>query len=422
LKLTFKYKLENITNSKKEILDELMWHTTKVYNMVLYQIKEEKVVIDEKVNLNIASSPIYKKERKDNWHSKYLHSQTLQEVIINVIENYKSYKALEKIYKEEPQKLKGKPRFPKFKSKTIQPILFTKYAIRKINQKIMLSLSKEMQNKFKVKSLDLIIPIKLNKLVNLEDIKQIRITKKNMKYTLEIIYEKGEKSLDNTYSNIMAIDLGLNNIVACTNKDNNYSMLVNGKDLKSKNRYYNNKIQKLMKIQMCMLKNSKKYKGTKRIRRLYEKRKNYIETYMHKVSKKVIEYAIQNKCNTIVIGALKGIKYKMNYNKNFVEIPFQKLLQKIQYKAELRGIKLEKISEKYTSGISSIDNEPIKRQYYNKKRRVSRGIFITNQGKLINADINGSLNILRKYLNSKTKLEIAMNKGREHSPIKIRVA
>ena len=173
---------------------------------------------------------------------------------------------------------------------------------------------------------------------------------------------------------------------------------------------------------MCMLKDSKKYKETKRIKKLYEQRKNYIETYMHKASKMVIEYAIENKCNTIVIGDIKGIKQKMNYNNNFVQIPLQNLLQKIEYKAKLKGIKVEKINERYTSGVSSLDNEPIEKEYYNKKRRISRGIFVTQKGKKINADINGSLNILRKYIDSKTKLEMVMNNGREQSPIKKRVA
>ena len=72
--------------------------------------------------------------------------------------------------------------------------------------------------------------------------------------------------------------------------------------------------------------------------------------------------------------------------------------------------------------MSSLDNEPIEKEYYNKKRRISRGIFVTQKGKKINADINGSLNILRKYIDSKTKLEMVMNNGREQSPIKKRVA
>ena len=88
----------------------------------------------------------------------------------------------------------------------------------------------------------------------------------------------------------------------------------------------------------------------------------------------------------------------MKYNKNFVQIPLHKLVQKMEYKAKLEGIKVEKISEKYTSGVSALDREEIIKENYNKKRRISRGIFVTNRGIKINADINGSLNILRKYI------------------------
>ena len=250
----------------------------------------------------------------------------------------------------------------------------------------------------------------------------IRIRKKKEEYEMEIIYEKEEKQKNIEWKNIVSIDLGLNNIVACTNIENNKSLLVSGKEMKSKNRYINNEIERLQQIQMKMLKSSNKYKSTKWIKQLHEYRRNYIETYMHKVSKMVIEYAKENKSSTIVIGDIKDIKYKMDYNRNFVQIPIQNLVNKIEYKAKIEGIKVEKVSEKYTSGVSALDEEEIIKENYNPKRRVTRGLFITNTGKRINADINGSLNILRRYVKSKTKLEIVMNNGREQRPIKKRVA
>jgi len=174
---------------------------------------------------------------------------------------------------------------------------------------------------------------------------------------------------------------------------------------------------------MKMEKTSKNYKNTNQIKKLYEYRKNYMNTYMHKVSKMVIEYAKENKCGVIVIGDLKDMKQGMDYNQNFVQIPISKLVQNIEYKAKLEGIKVEKISEKYTSGVSALDKEDIIKENYNKKRRISRGIFVTNKGIKINADINGSLNILRKYIkNSNPNQEIAMDNGREQRPLKKRVA
>ena len=172
-----------------------------------------------------------------------------------------------------------------------------------------------------------------------------------------------------------------------------------------------------------MKKESKKHKNTKQIKKLYEYRKNYINTYMHKVSKMVIEYAKENKCGVIVIGEIKEIKQGMDYNKDFVQVPIQQVVEKIKYKAKLEGIKVKEISEKYTSGVSAIDEEEITRENYNKKRRISRGIFVTEKGIKINADINGSLNILRRYIKRNSpNQEIAMDNGREQRPLKKRVA
>ena len=424
MKLSFKWKILKVDGQKLEIIKDLQWHVKKVCNMLLYDIREGNEKIDTNKNLNIISSNIYSNYRVNNWHSKYLHSHMLQEAILGVIGSYKSYISLCNMYEKDKNSLKGKPRFPKFKKeKTNQEIIFTKYAIRIEGNKIKLSLSKNMQEKYKVKSLNFLIPRKLRKLVDFSKIKIIKIKQEGSSIEMNVIYEKEEKAQVTANTNIMAIDLGLNNIVACTNKDNANSLLVSGKESKCKNKYINEKIRKLQQIQMKMEKTSKNFKNTNQINRLYEYRKNYMNTYMHKVSKMVIEYAKENKCGIIVIGDLKDIKQGMDYNKNFVQIPINKLVQKIEYKAKLEGIKVEKISEKYTSGVSAIDKEEIKKENYNKKRRISRGMFITNTGIKINADINGSLNILRKYIKSSNpNQEIAMDNGREQRPLKKRVA
>ena len=422
MKLSLKYNVKNPNKEQVEIINDLEWHTKKVMNMLLYDIKEGKEQIDVTKNINIITTPIYRRYRQENWHGKYLHSHMLQEAIMSVVGSYKSYIALKKKYEKDSKSLKGEPKYPRYKKeKQVQEIVFTKYAVRVEGNKIKLSISKEMQEKNKVKSLNFLIPRKLKKQILISSIKMIKVKNKGEEIEMNIIYEKEEKEASKA-TNIMAIDLGINNIVACTNKENMDMMLVSGREAKSNNKYINEKIKHLQQIKMKMV-GSKNYKDTKQIKRLREKRKNYMNTFMHKVSRMVIEYAIKNKCSKIVIGDLKDMKQNMDYNKDFVQIPLEELVKKIEYKAKLEGIEVVKISEKYTSGVSAIDKEEVNKENYNKKRRKYRGLFITEEGKEINADINGSLNILRKYIKSYIpNQEIAMDKGREQRPIKKRVA
>lgn len=424
MRLSFKYIKKDINEKTNKIIEEIMWHGAKVYNTLLYELREEKREIDKEKSINIIQTPVYKEYRRKNWHSEYLHSHTLQQIIINVVQNYKSYIRAKEEYEKDKTKFKGEPKEPRYKGDSIQEIIFTKYAIRIEKNTIKLSLSKKMQEEYKVKSINFSIPSKLKKLIEIDKIKMIKVSKKENDKEMNIVYEREEKEVSQE-ENIMAIDLGLNNIVACTNKENNETLLVSGKEAKSKNRYILNEISRLQQINKLSKENREKERvaNTKRINKLYEYRRNYMETYMHKVSKMVIEYAKRNKCGEIVIGDLKDIKQGMDYNKNFVQVPIQSLVKKIEYKAKLEGISVKKISEKYTSGVSAIDEEEIKEENYNKKRRISRGIFVTKKGIKINADINGSLNILRKYIGkSKPNLEIAMDNGREQRPLKKRVA
>ena len=419
MRLTFTYIIKP-NKSQEKIIKELMWHSSKVYNMLNYDVKEGKEKINANGILNVEGSKIYKKYRKENWHSEYLHSHMLQQIILNYI---KSYIAIKSMYEKGEKEIKGKPRMPRYKKEDKVQITFTKYAIRKEGRTIKLSISKKIQEKFQVKSLNFLIPKKLEKLVNLESIKMIKIGKeKNGKYKIEIIYEKEEKKQAKG-SNIMAIDLGMNNLATCTNMKNNKSLIIAGESLKSKIGYINKEIARLEGIQMKMI-GSKKYKNTKRINKLYEQRRNYSKTYIHKASRQIIEYAQENECNTIVIGNIKDIKQNMQNNKRFVQMPIQSLVEKIEYKAKLEGIEVVKITEEYTSGVSSIDKEEINKENYDKKRRIERGLFKTNKGKIINADVNGSINILRKYIKNifSPNLEIAMDIGREQRPLKKRVA
>lgn len=68
----------------------------------------------------------------------------------------------------------------------------------------------------------------------------------------------------------------------------------------------------------------------------------------------------------------------------------------ISYKATLEGINVKIAEESYTSKCSFLDNEQICKHEEYAGRRIKRGLFKTSSGNIINADINGAFNIIRK--------------------------
>lgn len=230
-----------------------------------------------------------------------------------------------------------------------------------------------------------------------KDIRQVRIITRTNNIVVQLIYESENVPLPITdKTKVMGIDLGLNNIATLTSNTGMPPLIINGKPLKSINHYYNKKKAELQG-------KAKKFHNvyeTNRTRRLTTRRNNKVKDYLHKISRKIIEIALENEIGTIVIGNNKGWKQEINLgkstNQSFVAAPFATLIQMIQYKAELVGITVKLTEESYTSGTSYIDNEQPIKENYNKKRRVSRGMFVSNKGIVINADVNAAYQIMKK--------------------------
>ena len=418
MRLTFKFK-PNFNHKQLEIVKELSWHCSKLYNIVNYQIKNNEEV-----------KPVYtrlEKQFKSNWHTEFLHSHNRQHLFKQLAQDWKSFFSSIKDYKKNPNKYLGRPRPPKFKylDKNPSEIIFTNLATRIKEGNLLLSLSKEIKSKYQEDSLKFQLPSVIENLINLNNLQQVRIKKDNLsnEWPLLVIYkiEPKEKAKGN---NIMAIDLGLNNLATLTFKDNVESYIINGRTIKSKNSYFNKEITKLQSIRMKQT-GSKNFKNTKKIKKLRTKRKNYISNYLHQASREVINLAKKYQVSKIIIGDLKQIKQQMNYNKSFVQIPIQRLKELIEYKAKLEGIELITINEAYTSGCSALDLEDLNKNNYNKSRRIERGLFKSNIGLTINADINGSLNIMRKFLNKKCIPELvnqARDNGVVNPPSRLRIA
>ena len=265
-----------------------------------------------------------------------------------------------------------------------------------------------MQNKYGIKSLNfnmmnVKIPSKIGLNKDFSNIQQIRFTfDKKLKVWYFIFIYEVEEQIPFPYLDTMAIDLGLNNLATIVFNRSKATYIIDGKVLKCKQSYYNKKISIMQSKEMKRLKDSKKFKDTKRIKRIRKKFNSFCHNYIHVTSKMIVNLAIKNNCSKIVIGDFKGIK-NGNKAKLFVKIPHAKLIELIKYKAKLAGIYVIMVNESYTSGCSCLDGEKVGKNAYNKKRRISRGMFRSNQGILINADVNGAYNILYKFTKTSAK-------------------
>ena len=226
--------------------------------------------------------------------------------------------------------------------------------------------------------------------------KQARIIPHGGEIDLELVYElpKVEEKGDN--GKYAAIDIGVDNLAAPAWNTGERPVLFKGTPLKSVNQYYNKQMAKRRSI--CELMNGRH--SSKRIARLTAKRNRKVEYYLHKASHKVIDLCAEQDVPVLVVGKNKGWKQKANLgrkvNQSFVQLPFARFIQMLQYKAESIGVKVILTEESYTSGTSFLDGEVPTKDRYDKSRRVHRGLFQANDGRKINADVNGAYQIMRK--------------------------
>lgn len=335
-----------------------------------------------------------------------LPTNVAQETLKLLHQNWMSFFSLLK--KKKAGKYKNKVDIPHYKKKQSRSLIIFNMAI-----------TSHTSSAFKLPKSKTII----TGLMHLDRATQIRIVPRNGYLVMEVVYEKQEEEPKADNKRYLSIDLGQNNLCTCTSNVTK-AFIINGRPVKSINRQYN---MLKAKYQAILEKENKK-KSSKMMSNLGLKRKNKLNWYFHNASKYIVEFCQANKINTIIIGKNDGWKSEINLgkknNQNFVFIPFESLISKISYKAKLARINVAIQEESYTSQASFIDNDPI--PVYGSKpegwmpsgKRKHRGLYLSKNKIQINADVNGSLNIMRKYLNvvSKDVLDIQRDRGLVVSP------
>jgi transposase, IS605 orfB family len=254
-----------------------------------------------------------------------------------------------------------------------------------------LSFKKEGIVKFSKTGIEL--PTKIEK----ERIQGARIVPKGNHFVIEILYKEMKKSLvSETIQKVAFIDPGLNNLMTVTSNAF-FPLLYSGKKLKSINQLANKRI--------AQLKSALSKKGlytSPLLVSIYNKRSRRITDSLHKLSSHLVNQFVSYQIDTVVFGHNLGQKQDIQLgsvvNQNFVQLPFYQLISLLKYKCELQGIRFVTTEESYTSKCSFLDLEPISKQKEYLGKRIKRSLFQSKKGIRINADVNGSLNIGRKYL------------------------
>lgn len=363
-------------DTRYDTIDEAAFKSKNLYNAANYEIRQAFIHQDKYLSYNTVQ-----KQMQDHDAYKALPRKVSQQVLMLLDKNWKSYFKACEAYRADPSKFLGHPKLPKYKDKVKgrNILIYTEQAVSlKALKKGYIQLS--------------MLPIRVK--TRLTRVDQVRIVPRNGYYVVEVIYERKEQQAQVDPNLHAGIDIGVNNLAAITsNKPDFVPRLINGRPVKSINQYYNKRKAELQK-------KLGKTGSTKRMERLTNKRNRRITHYLHTASKHIIDLLIREGIGTLVIGKnpnwKQAVEIGKRNNQNFVQIPHARFIEMLSYKAQLVGIRVIITEESYTSKCSFLDNEPIGKHACYMGKRVKRGLFRTASKWYINADINGSYNIIRK--------------------------
>ena len=366
-------------------IDRLSFFSKNLYNYANYLIRQSFI-------FEATYRPYHELQKLLQGTTPYraLPAKVSQQILLVLDRNWQSFFAANKAYHSTPDKFLSRPKLPKYKHKETgrNLLIYTIQALSKpfLKQGIIHPSKTELY---------------LQTTIEASQIKQVRIVPRLNHYVIEVVYEAKEKQYKLEPHRVASIDLGLNNLATLTfNQAGFQPLLINGRPLKSVNQYYN---QARARLQSILRENQ----SSRRLKRLCNKREFKINDYLHKASRLIIKTLINYQIGTLTIGHNQEWKQKINLgkktNQNFVQIPHGKLIEMLSYKAAMVGIKVVLTEESYTSKASFIDLDSIPVYIQGEKskstfsgKRVKRGLYRSGNGRLINADVNGALNIMRK--------------------------
>jgi putative transposase len=365
-------------DSRFPAIDVAAFAAKNLYNAANYRVRQAFIKAGIYLNYSIVHTQMQSHEAY-----KALPRKVSQQVLRMLDQNWRGFFAALRSWSKNPGKFRKRPGPPRYLDKTEgrYPLVYTIQA-----------LSKPALRRGMIEPSGLAITI----VTKQTRIAQVRIIPKRHFYVVEVVHEKNAEPATVDRNLVAGVDVGLNNLAAITsNKPGFVPVLINGRPVKHINQGYNKRRAELQaKLRMP--------RRTQRMDRLTTRRTRQIIHYLHTHSRRIIDLLVQEGIGTLVIGKNDGWKQKVDIgqrnNQNFVQVPHARFIEMLTYKAELVGIQVVLINENHTSRCSFLDDEPVQHHKQYAGRRITRGLFRAADGRLINADVNGAYNILRKAI------------------------
>jgi putative transposase len=380
---------EQVWLEPNETLSELCHSSKNLWNEANYHVRQDFFMSGKWTRYNTLAGTF-----KTSENFKFINAQTAQQILKILDRSWKSFFKSIKEYAKHPEKFLGRPKLPGYKEKDGEFMLvFTNQQVSIYNGYLLFPKSLGIDN---VKT-------------RLEDgtkVKEARIIPKGTGYVLEIVYERSVEPEHQDKERIAGIDFGLRNIITMTNNIGQQPIVIKGDVIKSINQFYNKRRTEIQSIY-----DRQKIKSGSAMLNLTDNRNRKIKDAIHKISRYIVNWCLEHKIGTIVIGHNDNWKQEANLgkrnNQNFVSIPYYILQNQITYKAEETGMNVIEQDESHTSKCSFLDNESVEHHEKYLGKRIKRGIFRSAKGILINADVQGALNIIRKAFSNAFPKEIA---------------
>lgn len=375
MKQTIKYKL-NPNFEQKKHLHNLCSIATKLYNTDNYQRREAW----DKTG-KIPSAYMQKKLLKDNHWYKLLPSQTAQETIFNLQRNYNSW------FKLRKKDNKANP--PMFRKKDMLSTISFYQQFKILDNKIRLSMSIKYRAENKIKLLEIEFS---NWKTQEGNPKFCQIIFEKGKWYAHVVYEVEEQPLIPNRK-VMAVDLGIINTAVTTDTEGK-SRIYTGKQILAIQHYFN---KEKAKLTSTLTKQYPKRHMSRALRILQDKQTRQINQSLHTHSKAIVTDCLNKGVKTLVVGDVTGIRKNKNFghktNQKLHSWSFSKFTQQLEYKCMKVGIRFVRVNEAYSSQTCSHCGQ------VRKNNRKHRGLYVCKScGYNINADVNGAVNILKKYL------------------------